>query len=312
VGDVGKPRPNSAINPWYGQNAPNWGRRFRNSTVDLKHIDTNGDSLITAVDTMALNAHYQKTNSISAEPVNFPTNIPLFFGNPDTIYVSGPGDIVRIPIILGDPNLPALDLYGLTFSIDFDANIIDANQSSVRFEDNSWMSYSSPVLGMFKKPFSGRMDAGFTRTNGVPSNGYGKIGVVDFIIIDDLDIQKIPEKIHAKISGNALNGFGQTVTFNESEVAIHFKGAPASSIQVEEIELFPNPAGNQVNLRTVNGSKIETVELMDITGKKLMEIAGGQVTKIHLDISTLPNGVYAVTVKTAEGMKLTKKLEVLR
>lgn len=313
IGDVGKPRANATINPWYGQECSNWGQKFQSSNIDLKHIDANGDSLITSADTTALATHFQKTHSLAPAPVNFPTNIPLFLGTPDTIYVNGPGDIITIPILLGHTVQPALNVYGLTFSIDYDANVVNAAQSKILFDNNSWMSYTSPILGMFKKPYAGRLDAGFTRTNGVSSDGYGRIGEVKFIIVDDLDPTRLPEKSIARISGSVMSGNGIAYTFEPKEFAIKFKSTqkPEVDLAENELSLFPNPSSQVLNVQLQGNADILQIQILDLAGRLISQTPLSGVKKHEMDISNLSNGLFMIRVNTSAGV-LSKKFEVIR
>ena len=309
IGDVGVSRANATINPWVGQECSNWGTAFPHTDIDLKHLDSNGDSLINVADTTAISEHYQKNHSLSPEPINFPANIPLFLGSPDTIYVTGPGDIVRVPIILGDPNLPAENMYGLTFSIDFDPSIIDAPASSISFDAESWANYTSPVLSMVKKPFTGRIDAAYTRTNGVTTDGYGKVGAVDFVIIEDLEFQRLPEKSFARISGSYYNGAGVYTELPESLVAISFQqetGKEASA----ELLVFPNPTSDYLNYRIVGAQEpYDKVEVYDLTGKSILQGTHDQFNG-QINTSQYTSGVYVMRVSTSIGV-VTKKFKVI-
>lgn len=316
MGNVGTPRPNATINPWFGQDCSDWGAKLPNSLVDIKHLDTDGDSIITAVDTVAISDHYQATHSLSAEPVNFPTNIPLYLGQPDTIYVAGPGDIVSIPIILGNSAFPALDIYGLTFSIDYNTNVIDPNASFISFDRNSWMSYSSPVLNMVKKPFDGRFEAGYTRTNGNPSSGYGIIGTVNFIIVDDLDPGRFPDfGANVSISASAgMNHNGVTFGFANSGTRIELgasEKASSKNITNDQMIIYPNPAQDVLNVHVNGGYNIESVEMVDISGKTVHRSLTNATNRHQLNIQNLNDGMYVLRVITDGGV-VSQKVSVIR
>ena len=54
------------------------------------------------------------------------------------------------------------------------------------FNNDEWLDYNSPMISMTKQPFADRIDSGYSRTSGVSGSGYGIIGKVEFIVIDDL------------------------------------------------------------------------------------------------------------------------------
>ncbi|MEZ4949462.1 MAG: Ig-like domain-containing protein [Saprospiraceae bacterium] len=316
MGDVGLPRPNALINPWFGQDAANWGSKVPNSIIDLKHLDTDGDSIITAMDTVAISEHYQATHSMSAEPVNFPTNIPLYLGQPDTTYVAGPGDMVSIPIILGNEVFPAFDIYGLTFTIDFNTNIIDADQSFISFDRNSWMSYSSPVLNMVKKPFGGRFESGYTRTNGNPSSGYGVIGTVNFIIIDDLDPQRTPESgaLVSITASNGMNQNGYSFGFQNGSTRIEMnagKKAADKNISTDQMLVYPNPTDNLLNIHLNGGYTVEQVEMVDMSGRLVYSAATPANNRYQFNTNQLEDGIYILRAIT-NGCVVSQKVSILR
>ena len=51
MGEKGKPRANATMDYWYGQYAEDWEGMYEPSSVNLKHLDADGDSIITAFDT---------------------------------------------------------------------------------------------------------------------------------------------------------------------------------------------------------------------------------------------------------------------
>jgi hypothetical protein len=61
MGEVGIPRQDVNLSAqWYGQYGDDWSPY---APMDLKHLDTDGDSIITALDTVAINNFYGNTHS---------------------------------------------------------------------------------------------------------------------------------------------------------------------------------------------------------------------------------------------------------
>ena len=100
MGEVGTARPNTIAATWYGQYADDWDDPFERPGFDLKHIDTDGDSVITALDTAAIRANYGSLHSIQPLP-DMPVNTPVLLKNlsNETPEI---GDMVSIEIWLGD------------------------------------------------------------------------------------------------------------------------------------------------------------------------------------------------------------------
>ncbi|MEL7021597.1 MAG: Ig-like domain-containing protein, partial [Bacteroidota bacterium] len=189
MGEVGTERDNPDLNNWYGQYGEDWTGTLAGAGLDIKYIDTDGNGVVSAVDTAAISDFYGNVHSIIPETPNLNVETPLFFGRPDTIPLVGLGAIIELPIMLGAPNYPANDIYGFTFDVDFSGSsqVIDLESVQLEFAEDSWMAYNSPVLDMQREVVKGKIEAGYTRTNGVVSSGYGLIGAVKFVIVDDID-----------------------------------------------------------------------------------------------------------------------------
>lgn len=75
---------------------------------------------------------------------------------------------------------------------------------------------------------------------------------------------------------------------------------------LNDILLYPNPGNDKVTLSTTNNTAIKAVAVYDLSGKKVLERAGGD-TKINVSVGSLSKGIYLVKVKTITGT-ITKKL----
>lgn len=63
-----------------------------------------------------------------------------------------------------------------------------------------------------------------------------------------------------------------------------------------EIEIFPNPTNGMLQI-VGNNIEIEEVKITDYSGKEIVkQLVSDQLT--HIDISTLPNGIYYISLKT--------------
>lgn len=81
-----------------------------------------------------------------------------------------------------------------------------------------------------------------------------------------------------------------------------------NEIQQSDISLFPNPASNQLQIRS--NHLIERISITDISGKTIyMEIDNSHQTA--LDITNLKNGLYLIQVITNQGT-FAKKIQVIK
>lgn len=94
------------------------------------------------------------------------------------------------------------------------------------------------------------------------------------------------------------NTASKTVSFDN--IMIQFSNATAlSTIELstkkENLTIFPNPASDVLNIRSV--AKIRSVDVFDLSGKKVSVRHNGNT----VDIRSLQNGTYLLTVETANG-----------
>ena len=61
------------------------------------------------------------------------------------------------------------------------------------------------------------------------------------------------------------------------------------------IVLYPNPAGNRLNFKPVNGEVIQRAEVFDLLGKKVFS---SEVSNNELDLSNVGNGIHIIKITT--------------
>ncbi|MFK7809460.1 MAG: Ig-like domain-containing protein [Saprospiraceae bacterium] len=300
TGVVGPSRDNPSPD-WYGQFSEDWDGPM--GAIE-KHVDTNGDGEITGADTLAINEHYGKTAAIVAGPVATLENIPLYFiprtPNP------GPGDLVQIDVMLGTPAAPAFDIYGLSFSLGYNAEIVEEGTMSIQFDDSSWASYNSPMLGFSKDRYAAnKFDVAYTRTSDVSANGYGIIATVEFVIDDVIDL-RLNEYITFRLDfeGEPIttNAAGQYVTVAGADMEMKINTKPGLNDTDDIIVAYPNPTDEVLNVFANGSEELEQVKIYDLIGNLLYD-SGRILEKNHqVDVSTIHNGLYIVNAYTTKEM----------
>jgi hypothetical protein len=313
MGEVGELR-NSGSVAWYGQYSDNWVDPLAPSMeYNAKHIDTDGNGIVTHLDTAAIGQFYGKYHNLTPAPTPAIKNLPFYLEEPDFNEIE-PGDVLYAPIHLGNDSLPAISAYGLTFELEYDPAIFESVK--VYFSDTAWMSYNSPILSMAHKPFNGKLDVGYTRTSGVAASGYGIIGVVEFIVIDDVaGFKRNNHLTTVNLSTSGLmNGNGQTFGLNGNSLTFYLgqqdeenEGAAIRS----QLVAYPNPAQQSINLH-VNGqnNEISRIMLFDMVGKQVYDSGDILTKRSQLNVSNLNNGMYVVRAITSTGQVLSTKVEV--
>ncbi len=313
MGEVGELRNSGAVS-WYGQYSDNWNDPLAPPMeYNPKHIDTDGNGIVTHLDTTAIGQFYGKYHNltpVAAPPIK---SLPFYLAEPDFNNIE-PGDVLYAPIHLGNDSLPAISAYGLTFELEYDPAIFESVK--VYFSDTAWMSYNSPILSMAHKPFNGKLDVGYTRTSGVSASGYGIIGVVEFIVVEDVNGLKLINN-STTVSTNSvglMNGNGHTFGLNGNSLTFYLgqqEDGSTSTGEKSQLVAYPNPAQQSINLH-VNGynNEIGRIMLFDMVGKQVYDSGSIQTKHSQLDVSDLNNGMYVVRAITTTGQVLSTKVEV--
>lgn len=320
MGEIGSSRPDVNFDYWYGQYAPDWSELFQESPVNLKHLDTDGDSIVTALDTLAINQFYGRTHSLTAAKVPFYDFDIQLDGD---IFIN-PGDLVELFINVGSPVNPAIDVYGFAFPFLYDTTIVQPGSVRVEFYNSSWLSYNSPILFMSHNNMKGKVEAGYTRTSGISATGHGQIGKVSFIVADEIaGFRPDRDEIIVPVGGGiakTMNSAGETGGVRVEELFLHIrqrkpvKGPEMQNAPVvteDQLKVYPNPTPGLMNLHMNGGGEVERVLLFSLTGQQLFDSGTLDAYKATLDFSALPNGIYILEAVTPGG-PVRKKVEIVR
>lgn len=322
MGEVGKPRLDVSFDYWYGQYAPDWSALFNNTPINSKHIDADGDSVITALDTIAISRFYGRTHSLTPSKVPFYDFVIRLDGD---IYAE-PGDLVQLDLYIGTSNSPAADVYGFTFPFAYNADFFKPETVRVDFDNDSWLSYNSPILHMSKNDEKGLLETGYTRTSGVAASGFGKIGTVSFIVSDELvgfrpDGQTDEEQLSQTIRlgggiSKAINGAGKSMGIKIEEFDLTIKlpeEKESEAVQVvdpKQLKIAPNPANDRLRVHLNGSTDFERIVIYNLMGQEIYN--SGVIGDNHrvIDVSQWTNGFYVLKAFTENG-SIQQKIEVL-
>ncbi|MBC6996015.1 S8 family serine peptidase [Neolewinella lacunae] len=93
-----------------------------------------------------------------------------------------------------------------------------------------------------------------------------------------------------------------------SEVATHRRSGEPASLD-DELMLSPNPATDHV--RVYAGDPIQEITVFTIDGKRLLHHTYDNIERVTLDVSTLPTGVYLISILTDEEVS-TERIVIRR
>jgi hypothetical protein len=308
---------------WYGKKASEW-----DNVSALKYVNTNGDKFISDADTLAVKNHLGKTHGIISKDIPIQTFAVKLKGNATV----KPGEALNLEVFIGDKSKPAIDLYGFTLSLPFNKQLFDLSKSSLNFDTRSWMAYNSPVFSMTNSNNDrGVMEAAYTRTSGKSADGFGKVGTARIIVIDIAGIKppsgsnELQVTLGGQATGSDANGNAYSLYVEPFTLTIDFsdvKEKVTPTLPVEpvlsprfneggEIDVFPNPATDFVNIKSYKNNLIRTVQLVNMSGQILFESNNIHNTEIEISIANRVTGVYYLRVLT-ENAIFTRKLQILQ
>lgn len=260
-GNTGPVRANASLN-WIAQPADSWTTESPSGLND-RHADCNGDGMVNAQDTLALRQNYTLTHQAFKTGG---TGIPI------TVRPSMPansykrGDSVTYIIAWGDLDSTVQNAHGVTLSLQYDTTQWNSSSIKVLFP-NSWLGNpGTDMLTMvYHDSTQGRLDIGWTRTDGMPRNGFGKIGSIVIVLDDDVSKRRVP------VSWNVLDAYA--ITFMQEEILLEpevetlfVEEATHISPNLEnEISIYPNPSLDgvfHINLGQATGGDITVYDLM--------------------------------------------------
>jgi Secretion system C-terminal sorting domain len=222
------------------------------------------------------------------------------------------GQVLNVPIVLGDSLMPASDIYGIAFSIFTDPTYIDLSLSKVDFTQSSWANPDNDRIFMYKKTAPDRMDVSWVRTDQNHRSGYGPIGVAEFVII--VDVVGLQQQIDIGIDsiyvidkfGNVKAAVGDTITIGGNE-------ASSSSIREntlsDQVRLIPNPATDYVLAEA--DFPFDRIEVYHLNGTLIFRQMIEHQTKALIDLSKCDHdGMYLFKMTSDKGT-VFKKLQRL-
>ncbi|MEM8908438.1 MAG: T9SS type A sorting domain-containing protein, partial [Bacteroidota bacterium] len=311
---IGQPRPNASLD-WYGQPAPDWAKETPDG-INYKHLDCNGDGMINFSDITAVTANYSPMNlPVSNIQADAP-RVYLQFDH-DTIYIDDttPETItLSAALLLGDNEKPMEDIVGLAAHLGYDTTFVQVEQGvSTKYNQNNFMAQSGNFL-----PYAtnlrdnSQIDIAFSRLDGQGSNGYGRIAIIEFVIIVDIIGGRAETETIFDIPVNGIIAVGS----DGQPMDIALDAEPAKVVFLsdltalnnpeleKQIKIFPNPATTHLNIQIgdLRGSQIE---LFDLLGQQvLVEPMNGN--QHQLATGHLAKGLYLLNIQTDEGVATRK------
>lgn len=293
------------------------------SGTNLKHVDANGDGMITSADTASIVKNFGAYHSFIPSSIQVLKKSPIIL-IPRTTEVDS-GDVMIIDIALGNEASPVLDIHGLTFQMKIPPGLIDSASLDISFHDDSWLSDGFGIMQEFIQPSEGVINSVVTRTDGLPRSGDGIIGTTTFIVEDEVNGFRLKEgetKLPFDIDITdilAYDSYGQayTLPLTSAQVYLNIQQDEESGITLSErsindqLYVFPNPAKDVLQVHLNGKEYIHYIRIYDMMGRKIMDQNNLREEHMQIDISELQQGLYILEVSDGKDIT-TQKIQITR
>ena len=301
-GETGVVRPN-ASNNWMGQACNDW--TASNPIANLpnyKHIDCDGNGIIDQNDLTAVQINYGLSYNRGGS--SMPGNIPFYVSS----ALTGEGQSLQLPIMLGTSAIPANNIYGIAFSINYDPGIVEAGSINLQF-NNSWLGTN---LLNIQYDFSqqGVVEVAVARRDRNNISGFGEIGMLNLTIQNDILRNVNSVDMNMDITNIRLIQNDNTVVGTNPQTGVVTVNLASSNENIEDfnLEIYPNPAQSLLNVKASNAI-VNSVAIYNINGQLVQQsLEIGSDQKI-LDLGLLTEGVYMIQVLTDKGL-INRKIVV--
>ncbi len=300
---------------WYAHACQNWTDTLLSGT-NYKHIDCYGNGIINADDTTAILLNFGLTHSKTDETGGWRMTDPTLYVDliPDTTRA---GDTLYAYITLGDANVMASNVYGLAFTLNYDANVVDSTKTKVTF-GNSWFGNATDKISLGKNfhPI-GQLKCAITRIDHTTRSGFGQIGEAQFVITtDNINGKDLAYYLnHVWLSDiTMIDNLGNIISVNAGRDSslVEFEPTGISNIghRSSVIRLIPNPANDAVTISVTENLIGGELKLIDVHGRILIitTIPSGNW---QLATAGFSQGIYFLHITTEAGT-LTKRLIIAR
>ncbi len=295
-------------NHWDGYPAQNWADTI--AGINAKYADCNGDGIINANDTLALNLNYTGTHA------------PLLQNNQLPIYVTLPHatlrDSARIycGISLGDNLKQGENVYGVAFTFHFDTLVVDTSTIQFQWNTPNWLAVGNNDYLQIKKYYrsKGLIDVGLVRNTHLGNSGFGNLATVTIDIVTGNVIGRMKSivkdfMLHCSISDiRIIDANGKIIesVATADSATIEYNATGIGQMEwLKNVTLMPNPAQHEFMVKAASDVVLQAINLKNILGVSVRELKlehNNHQQQISILTQNLPNGTYIVNIETNKGI----------
>ncbi len=292
-------------NSWQAYVANNWTGTITNGK-NVNHSDCNGDGVINDDDTLAIFNNYNLIHAFKPAQTNTFTAVISIVPDQPAVVKGAWG---TASIYLGDATMPANDINGVAFTVDFDNTLIEPN--------NIWIEYQNSFIDAAQNLYFRKQDFSnnkiYTATTHTVNNnvsGYGKIGTLHYQILSSLATDEV---LNIGISqGYKSDAFGLIESLAPGTGTLMALGANVSikeSLTNGNIFIYPSPTNGLLNINLSIIPQNTKIEIYSTLGALVMQETLNDKNNI-INISNLSCAVYYM--KVLEGTKVVAVKKIVK
>ncbi len=274
------------------------------SGLNFAYADADGNGAVDFLDLLTISANYGAENGVVVNS-EFLEGVPgtdpaISFDRNAIPPLVTENSTLEIPLFLGSPENPLLDVNGIAFNIIYDAELI----AELRLDLNpGWLGQDSQLFILQRFPEavpanSGRLDIAMTRLGKQPSMAFGRIGTLSIIIEDDLiellpdDVNQLPIAISV-VGVGVIDGDFNTIPVVEDSIHLEVTNPKAISDVIDKdknqlVKVYPNPTQSQLNILSTD--LIQEIQFYTLSGQKLKTQPVANRTHFAVPVQGLPAG----------------------
>ncbi len=196
-------------------------------------------------------------------------------------------------------------IYAIGFTINYPSYLLDPS--------SAFVNYSASVVGAnllkLSKPLGQSLDLAVSRID--QQNALAVSGNVFSLNLKAKQTLPADTTVQFNLSNiKALTKSGYVVQLAPTPASVTFKKAVASGIQSQDansgILLFPNPSHDKLTVSLGSSTIVQSYKVYSVSGQELISNTEEQISKMELNISALPNGMYILKLQSKDGQVIEK------
>lgn len=291
------------------------------SGLNFAYADADGNGAIDFLDLLTISTNYGAENGVVVNN-EFLEGIPgtdpaVSFDRSALPPLITENSTLEIPLFLGTPEAPLVDVNGIAFSITYDSELI----ADLRLElEPAWLGRDSQLFILQGLPEAGpanagRLDVAMTRLGKQPAMAFGRIGTLSIIIEDDL-IELLPDNVDqlpvaiSVVGIGVIDGDFNMIPIVEDSIHLEVMNPAAISDVIDKdadrlVKVYPNPTQSQIHVLSVE--RIQEIQFYALNGQKLKTYPVPNLKTYEVPAQGLPAGPLLLKIIGVHSI-VTKKI----